>query len=145
MASLNKVFVMGNLGQDPELKYTQNGTPVMSMSIATTEYRGETNGQAQQVTEWHRIVVWSKLAENCAKYLAKGRQILVEGRLQTRTWDKDGQKHYATEIVAQNVQFLGSGDKNQQQGAQQTQQNYQSQQQSAPPPSTPPSSDDIPF
>lgn len=103
MASLNRVIVMGNLGQDPELRHTQGGTAVCNLSIATTERRGE-----EQITEWHSIVVWGKTAEACAKYLSKGRGALVEGRLQTRSWeDRDGQKRYKTEIVAESVQFVG--------------------------------------
>lgn len=110
MASLNRVLIMGNLGQDPELRYTQSQTPVCTLNIATTDYRQGPDGQRQELTEWHRVVVWSKQAENCAKYLAKGRSVFVEGRLQTRSWeDKQGQKRYITEIVAQNVQFIGSG------------------------------------
>lgn len=106
--SLNRVMIIGNLGQDPELRYTPNQTPVATFSIATTEYRNTPDGQRQELTEWHRIVVWSKQAENCAKYLAKGRTVFIEGRLQTRSWDdkQTGQKRYTTEIVAQNVQFL---------------------------------------
>jgi len=110
MASLNRVTIMGNLGQDPELRYTQNQTAVCTLNIATTDYRTGQDGQRQEFTEWHRVVVWSKQAENCSKYLAKGRSVLVEGRLQTRSWeDKTGQKRYVTEIVAQNVQFIGGG------------------------------------
>lgn len=119
MASLNRVVIMGNLGQDPELRYTQSQTPVCTLSVATTDYRTSQDGQKQEFTEWHRVVVWSKQAENCAKYLAKGRSVLVEGRLQTRSWeDKQGQKKYVTEIVAQNVQFIG-GQKDRAAGAQQ--------------------------
>lgn len=108
MASVNKVIIIGNLGQDPELRYTPTGTAVCTLNVATTEVRTD-NGNRQEKTEWHRIVVWSKQAENCAKYLAKGRTVFVEGRLQTRSWDdqQSGQKRYATEIVAQNVQFIG--------------------------------------
>lgn len=112
MASFNRVTILGNLGQDPELRYTQNQTPVCTLSVATTDYRTGADGQRQEQTEWHRVVVWSKQAENCAKYLAKGRSVLVEGRLQTRSWeDKQGQKRYVTEIVAQNVQFVGGGQR----------------------------------
>lgn len=108
MASFNRVVVMGNLGQDPELKHTQNNTAVCTLSVATTDYRNDKDGNRQEFTEWHRIVVWGKQAENCAKYLSKGRSLLAEGRLQTRSWeDKEGQKRYTTEIVAQNVQFVG--------------------------------------
>ena len=118
MATLNRVVIMGNLGQDPELRYTQSQTPVCTLSVATTDYRTSADGQKQEFTEWHRVVVWSKQAENCAKYLAKGRSVLVEGRLQTRSWeDKQGQKKYVTEIVAQNVQFIG-GQRDKAAGAQ---------------------------
>src|SRR4051812_37933196 len=109
MASLNRVVIMGNLGQDPELRYTQSQVPVCTLRIATTDFRMGADGQRQELTEWHSVVVWSKQAENCAKYLSKGRSVLVEGRLQTRSWeDKQGNKRYTTEIVAQNVQFIGS-------------------------------------
>ena len=93
------------------MRYTQNQTPVCTLNIATTDYRTGADGQRQETTEWHRVVVWSKQAENCAKYLAKGRSVFVEGRLQTRSWDDKttGQKKFMTEIVAQNVQFLGGG------------------------------------
>lgn len=108
--SLNRVMIIGNLGQDPELRYTANQTPVATFSVATTDYRMAADGQRQETTEWHRVVVWSKMAENCAKFLAKGRTVFVEGKLQTRSWDdkQTGQKRYQTEIVAQNVQFLNS-------------------------------------
>lgn len=108
MASFNRVVIMGNLGQDPELRYTQSQTPVCTLNVATTDYRNGPDGQRQEFTDWHRVVVWSKQAENCAKYLSKGRSVLVEGRLQTRSWeDKQGQKRYITEIVANTVQFVG--------------------------------------
>ncbi len=110
MASFNRVVIMGNLGQDPEIRHTQNQVAVCTLNIATTDYRTGADGQRQEFTEWHRVVVWNKQAENCAKYLAKGRSVLVEGRLQTRSWeDKQGQKRYVTEIVAQTVQFIGGG------------------------------------
>ena len=109
MASVNKVILVGNLGQDPELRHTQTGVAVCTLNIATTDVRME-GGQRQEKTEWHRVIVWQKQAENCAKYLAKGRSVFIEGRLQTRSWDdQQGQKRYTTEIVAQNVQFLGGG------------------------------------
>ena len=111
MASLNRVLLIGNLGQDPELRYTQSQMAVATLNIATTDVRTDKEGKKVETTEWHRVVVWNKQAENCAKYLAKGRPVFVEGRLQTRSWDDktSGQKRYTTEIVAQNVQFLGSG------------------------------------
>lgn len=104
---MNKVFIMGRLGADPEMRYTPNQTAVATLRVATTESWNR-DGQRQEQTEWHRIIVWGRQAENCSKYLAKGRQVLVEGRLQTRAWDdKSGQKRYTTEIVASNVQFVG--------------------------------------
>ena len=108
--SLNRVMIIGNLGQDPELRYTANQTPVATFNVATTDYRTAADGQRQEVTEWHRVVVWSKVAENCAKFLTKGRTVFIEGKLQTRSWDdkQTGQKRYQTEIVAQNVQFLSA-------------------------------------
>ncbi len=105
--SVNKVTLIGNLGQDPEIRYTQNQIPVVTMNIATSEYRQGADGQKQETTEWHRVIAWNKLAENCHKYLVKGKTIYVDGKLQTRSWDdKTGQKRYTTEIVAQNIQFL---------------------------------------
>ena len=105
---MNKVILLGHLGHDPELKNTQNGNSVANFSLATTERWMDKAGAKQEKTEWHRIVVWGTQATNCAKYLAKGSQALVEGKLQTRTWeDKDGTKRYTTEVVAQNVRFLG--------------------------------------
>jgi single-strand DNA-binding protein len=106
--SLNKVMLLGRLGQEPELKYTPSGSAVCNFSLATTETWSDKSGQKQEKTEWHRIVVWGKLGELCNQYLAKGRQAFVEGTLQTRSWEgKDGQKRYTTEINAKNVQFIG--------------------------------------
>lgn len=108
MASVNKVIVIGNLGDDPEKRVTGSGQAVTTLRIATNERWTDKAGQKQERTEWHRVVVWGPQAENCAQYLAKGRQVYVEGRLQTRQWDdKEGVKRYTTEIVAQRVQFLG--------------------------------------
>jgi len=109
MASLNSVHILGNLGKDPELRYTSNETAVCNMSIATKEFKKGANGERQDYTEWHRIVVWDKLAENCSKYLKKGSSALVIGRNQTRSWeDNNGIKRYITEVVSNNVQFLNS-------------------------------------
>lgn len=106
--SVNKVIILGRLGQDPELKYTPSGAGVCNFSLATSENWTDKSGQKQERTEWHRIVVWGKLAELCHQYLSKGRQAYVEGRLQTRSWDdKDGNKRYTTEINASTVQFIG--------------------------------------
>ena len=106
--SVNKVILVGRLGQDPEMRYTPSGTAVCNLSLATSESFQDRNGERQERTEWHRLVVWGKIGETCSKYLKKGRQVYVEGRLQTRSWeDKNGQKRYTTEINANNVQFLG--------------------------------------
>lgn len=106
--SVNKVLLLGRLGQDPELKYTPSGAAVCNFSMATSENWNDRNGQKQERTEWHRIVVWGKIAELCNQYLSKGRQAFVEGKLQTRSWDdKQGQKRYTTEINATTVQFIG--------------------------------------
>lgn len=110
--SVNKVIVLGNLGAKPELKYLPSGQAVCEMRIATTETYTDRQEQRQERTEWHRVVVWGKTAENCAKYLDKGRQVYVEGRLQTRSWDdKEGKKQYMTETVANQVVFLGGGQR----------------------------------
>lgn len=106
--SVNKVILVGRLGQNPEVRYTPSGAAVANFSVATNENWMDKSGQKQERTEWHRIVVWGKTAENCAQFLTKGRQVYVEGRLQTRQWqDKDNQTKYTTEVQAQTVQFLG--------------------------------------
>jgi single-strand DNA-binding protein len=110
MGSVNKVILVGNLGRDAELRYTPNGSAVATLSLATTEVWNDRQGQRQEKTEWHRVVVWGKQAESLQEYLVKGRQIYVEGRLQTRQWDdKDGHKRYTTEIKADRVTLLGGG------------------------------------
>jgi len=109
MSSLNKVILIGNLGADPELKFTPSGQSVCNLRLATTEKWKNKDGEKQEKTEWHRVTVWGKQAENCAKYLEKGRPVYVEGQLQTRSYDKDGQKHYATDVRADEVKFLGTG------------------------------------
>jgi single-strand DNA-binding protein len=107
--SVNKVIILGRLGQDPELKYTPGGMAVCNFTLATSESWADKAGQKQERTEWHRIVVWGKLAELCNQYLTKGRQAYIEGSLQTRSWDdKNGQKRYTTEINAKTVQFIGA-------------------------------------
>lgn len=115
MAGLNKVMLIGRLGRDPEIRYSQQGTAVVNFSIATSEQWTDKNtGDRQERTEWHRIVVFGKQAEICEKYLSKGSQLYVEGRLQTRNYEKDGQTHYITEIVVANFQFLGEKQESQQ-------------------------------
>lgn len=107
--SLNKVMLIGRLGHDPELRYTQSGSPVSNFNLATSEFYQDQQGNRQERTEWHRVVVFGRQAETVTNYLAKGRMVYVEGRLQTRKWqDQQGQDRYTTEIVAQNVQFLDS-------------------------------------
>lgn len=109
MASVNKVILIGHLGKDPELRYTPSGQPVANFSLATSDNWNDKQGQRQERTEWHRVVAWGKLAELCGEYLAKGRQVYVEGRLQTRDWnDRDGNKRYTTEIISTQITFLGS-------------------------------------
>lgn len=111
MAGVNKVILIGNLGADPEMRFTPGGQAVANFRIATSESWNDKSGNKQERTEWHRIVVWGKLAELCGEYLKKGRQCYVEGRLQTREWtDKEGKKNYTTEIVANQVTFLGGRD-----------------------------------
>lgn len=119
MASgVNKVILIGNLGVDPEVRFTPSGQAVANFRIATNEAWTDKSGQKQERTEWHRIVVWGKMGEMCGEYLKKGRQVYVEGRLQTREWtDKEGKKNYTTEVVAQTVQFLGGGGRGEGAGA----------------------------
>ena len=108
MSGVNKVILVGNLGANPELRFTQGQQAVANLRIATTEKWTDKNGQKQEATEWHRVVVWGKQAEIVGQYLTKGRQVYIEGRIRTRQWqDQQGQKRYTTEIVAQNVQMLG--------------------------------------
>ena len=108
--SVNKVILIGNLGKDPEVRFTAGGKAVAKFSLATSERFTDASGQTQERTEWHNIVVWGKQAESCGQYLQKGRQVYIEGRIQNRSYDdKEGNKKYITEINAQRVQFLGGG------------------------------------
>jgi single-strand DNA-binding protein len=137
MAGVNKVILIGNLGRDPELRYTQNGQAVANFTLATSESWTNKSGEREQKTEWHRIVAWAKLAEICGEYLSKGKQVYIEGRLQTRDWeDRDGNKRRTTEVVAQNLQMLGRREGG-----------YESPSSgpSSPEAPQPPSDDDIPF
>jgi single-strand DNA-binding protein len=107
MASLNKVMIIGNLGSEPEMRFTPGGNPVTSFSVATNRVYNTPEGERKEETEWFAVVAWSKLAETCNQYLTKGQKIYVEGRLHTRTWEsQDGQKHYRTEVIANQVLFL---------------------------------------
>lgn len=112
--SVNKVILVGNLGKDPELRYTPSGTAVVTFSLATTERYKDRDGNRQEKTEWHNIVAWRQLAEICGKFLHKGKQVYIEGRIQNRSYeDRDGNKRYISEIVADQMQMLGSRDDNQ--------------------------------
>jgi len=140
MASINKVILIGNLGNDPEVRHTPSGQVVANFNIATNESWKDKAGQDQERTEWHKIVVWGKQAENCGEYLSKGRPVYIEGKLQTREWtDKEGNKRYTTEIVANTVQFLGSGRS---EGKTYTEAKATAPSKSDP---APPTEDDIPF
>jgi single-strand DNA-binding protein len=108
MGSVNKVILVGNLGRDAEVKVTASGQSVASFSIATTETWTK-DGEKKEKTEWHRIVLWGRQADTLQPYLTKGKQIYVEGRLETRNWEKDGQKHYTTEVKADRIVLLGGG------------------------------------
>ena len=128
--SVNKVILVGNLGKDPELRYTPSGVAVASFSMATTERFKDKNGEKQTKTEWHNIIYWRNLAEICGKYLHKGKQIYVEGKIQNRSYDdKDGNKRYISEVVINDMQMIGSRDDGQQQNNQPAQQNNNGYQQ----------------
>ncbi len=107
MVSLNKVMIIGNLGSEPEMRFTPSGRPVTSFRVATNRVYATAEGERKEETEWFAVVAWGKLAEQCNQYLTKGRLVYVEGRLHTNTWDgQDGQKHYRTEVIADRVSFL---------------------------------------
>jgi single-strand DNA-binding protein len=109
MSSLNKVMLIGRLGKDPEIRYTADGSPVANFSLATSEFWTDRGGTRQERTEWHNIVAWKKLADLSKRYLAKGRQVYIEGRIRTRDWDdKEGNKRRTTEIIANQMVLLGS-------------------------------------
>jgi single-strand DNA-binding protein len=142
MASVNKVILVGNLGRDPELRYTKNGSAVANFTLATSDNFTK-DGQREERTEWHRIVAWGKTAELCTQYLAKGRTVYIEGQLRTREWeDKEGGKRQTTEIHAQTVQFIGprgSGGGGGGGGG------PRASEPSSAPPDAPPADDEIPF
>ena len=116
---VNKVILIGNLGKDPEVRYTSSGQAVANFSLATTEVGAMKDGQRQEYTEWHRIVAWGRLGEICGEYLSKGKSVYIEGSLRTRSWDdKEGNKRWTTEVIARSMQILspagsGSGKQNQ--------------------------------
>ena len=139
--SVNKVVLLGHLGADPETRYTQAGSAVVNIRLATSEKWTSKDGQPQERTEWHRVVMFGRLAENCRDYLSKGSQVYLEGKIQTRQWeDRDGNKRYTTEVVAKEVQFLSksSGKRPESQEQSQPLPDYD--------PSNPPiTDDDVPF
>jgi len=109
MASVNKVILIGNLGRDPETRFLPSGSAVANISVATTDtWKDKTSGEKKEATEWHRVVFFGRLAEIAGEYLKKGSQVYIEGRLQTRKYEKDGQDHYSTEIIADTMKMLGS-------------------------------------
>lgn len=143
---VNKVIILGNLGQDPDVKFTPSGSAVVNLTLATSEsWKDKNTGEKQDRTEWHRCVGWGKTAEIIGEYVKKGDQLFVEGKLQTKKYQKNGVDHYSTEIVIDKFQFIGGnrnqGGQNQQQ--QQQPQTQQQQQQQTPPPSD--FDDDLPF
>jgi single-strand DNA-binding protein len=109
MKGINKVILVGNLGGDPEVRYTADGVAVARFSLATNDYNGK-DGQRREQTEWHRIVAWGKLAETCGKHLAKGKAVYLEGKLRTSSWEQDGIKRFKTEVVVQTMRILGGRD-----------------------------------
>lgn len=139
--SVNKVILLGRLGADPEIRYTQGGTPVATLSVATNKSWKNKEGQKEERTEWHRVILWSKLAELAGQYLGKGRQVYIEGELQTRSWEKDGQKKYTTEVVGNTMQFIGSAGA----GAGSSKEHDDMPPDLPPPPSGNSTEDDIPF
>ena len=130
--SLNRVMLIGYTGSQPELKYIPNGSAVVNFSLATSMKWKDQSGQQQEKTEWHRCVAWRKTAELIGQYVSKGSKLYIEGRIETRTYEKDGQKHYATEIIVESVQFLDSKKQS-------------TEQQSQPEPPTPQTGDGLPF
>jgi len=151
MSHVNKVFVLGNLGRDPELRYTEGGKPVARLSVATTRrWTNRESGETVEETEWHRVSVWGKQAEMCDKFLSKGNKVHVEGRLRTSSWDdkETGKKRYSTEVVAENVAFLTMDQHQSGGGGYQAQPSGPAQANSTPPQETPAQEaddDDIPF
>ncbi len=154
MSGVNCVHIVGRLGQDPQVRYMQDGKAVCNLSVATSdEWKDKNSGEKKEKTEWHRIVIFGPQADSCGKFLSKGREVYLQGKLQTKEWEKDGIKRYTTEIVASTVQFLGSKNDSPQHGKPQVpqgnyagnnypqqgqQQGYQQTQQYAPAATQPP-------
>lgn len=114
MSSINRITILGNLGSDPEMRFTPNGTPTCSFRVATNRYYNTPEGERKEETEWFQIVTWNKIAESCNQYLSKGQRVYIDGRVHTRNWDTpDGQKHYRQEVIANQVIFLDRKDNGQ--------------------------------
>ena len=149
MGSVNKAILVGNLGRDAEMRFTAGGTPVATVSLATTERFTDREGQKREDTQWHRIVIWGKTAESLHEYLTKGKQIYVEGRIQTREWtDKEGKTNKTTEIRADRIVLLGSAGGGEGRGPRAPRERYAESAESAPADAAPvetPHDDDIPF
>ena len=143
-SGINKVIIVGNLGQDPEIKYTAGGAAVTTLSIATSDsWKDKDSGMDQERTEWHRVVLWRRLAEVAGEYLKKGSKVYIEGQLQTRKWEQEGQTRYTTEIIARDMQFLDSrGSSNNESTQKNSEMNDQS---AADIPDSAIDDDDIPF
>jgi single-strand DNA-binding protein len=137
MAGVNKVILVGNLGADPDMRYTASGMAVCKLSIATSRRYTDKQGNRQEETAWHRVDAWGKLAEVCGQYLSKGRQVYIEGRLKYGSYEKDGVKHYTTDIIAENMQMLGGGGNGNR--------SQEPEPPFSPPPGGVPDDEDIPF
>lgn len=147
MAGVNKVILVGRLGKDPEVRHLENGASVANFSIATSEtYKDRTTGEKREQTEWHNIVLWRGLADVAEKYVKKGDMIYVEGKLRTRSWEKDGITRYTTEVVGDNMTMLGGGQASSQSGVQSPSQNsYAAEPKASPAPASDDPIDDLPF
>ena len=137
MAGVNKVILVGNLGADPDMRYTASGMAVCKLSIATSRRYTDKQGNRQEETAWHRVDAWGKLAEVCGQYLSKGRQVYIEGRLKYGSYEKDGVKHYTSDIIAENIQMLGGGGNGNR--------SQEPEPPFSPPPGGVPDDEDIPF
>lgn len=146
MSGVNKVILVGRLGKDPEVRHLENGATVANFSMATSEtYKDRTTGERKETTEWHNVVLWRGLAEVAEKYVKKGDMIYVEGKLKTRSWEKDGVTRYTTEVVGDNMTMLGGGGGGASSGGGQTQESSYQQPQASPSAPVEEASDDLPF